>query len=110
MRMVMVGWGGPANWELAAGMKRKTRSFQPNVNFPIMSNTPFLNPTVPHPPKKTKQKRKSRIKCLDWNRTSRGKKVENGRVPPKNKEKRALTSQLQACKFPFPLRNLKGPN
>lgn len=55
MRMAMVGWGGLANWELAAGTK--TRSFQPNVNFPIMSNTPFLNPTIP-PDLETKQKEK----------------------------------------------------
>lgn len=27
MRMVMVGWGGRANWELVGGSKRKTRSF-----------------------------------------------------------------------------------
>lgn len=58
MRMATVGWGGRANWELAAGTKRKTRSFQPNVNFPIMSNpkTPFLNPTVHPHPKQNKQK------------------------------------------------------
>lgn len=74
MRMAMVGWGGLANWELAAGTK--TRSFQPNVNFPIMSNTPFLNPTGPTPPpKKKKQKKiKSGTKYLNWNRTSRQKK------------------------------------
>lgn len=37
MRMAMVGWGGQANWELAAGMKRKTRSFQPSMKFPFMT-------------------------------------------------------------------------